>query len=150
MDGLAKRLESVVLAIPRWFYRRVVAEQQTLDRREEQHRAAIRDTLAQMAEAMRHDELAWKGQATYHAEADGIAASAIVGSRAREVNDEVGRNLVETWRKAFVDADMKYRRGEPPPGLEELRAQYEAASDSLGALLRSWRPAVAVGLASRT
>lgn len=133
---LLKRIEALVLAIPRWLYRRVVADQANLDRRGDEQRAAIRETVAQMAEAMRHYELAWRGTAAYRAETEALAAAARAGGRAREINDETSRSLVATWRQSLVDADMKYREGAPPPSLEELRARHEAASESLSELLR--------------
>jgi len=89
-----------------------------------------------MAKAMEDYNLEWRGLAgRQRGRPEVIRAANAAWVASREIHTGNVRTLVDVWKTAIDVADMQYREGRVPVGMDELQGRYVEAAEGLGALL---------------
>jgi len=110
-------------------------DQERSDRAHAAREASIRRTLDAMVVAGENYEIAWTGYAhSPQGRPEVIRSTNAAWSASRELPSTI-QAVVDQWKATFDAADMRYREGTPPPGLEAVRAEHARALEAVTSLL---------------
>lgn len=102
----------------------------------ENRRRVAAAVLDHMGTAMENYALEWRGNAQSGQGRPRVISSATAAWNAStQLDDAEASGLVDAWKRQIDIADMGYRNGQPPPGIQDVEDAYRAAATALGQLL---------------